>query len=73
MPLSAELHITTYPTRHPMIIDSNEIKNMKKQIVHDRQERKEVAIDCEEQVRKLQQELDRLKLKEVEQQQSDFE
>lgn len=73
MPLSAELHITTYPTRHPMIIDSNEIKNMKRQIVHDRQERKEVAIDCEEQVRKLQQELDRLKLKEVEQQQSDFE
>lgn len=56
-----------------MIIDSNEIKNMKRQIVHDRQERKEVAIDCEEQVRKLQQELDRLKLKEVEQQQSDFE
>lgn len=46
---------------------------MKKQAASDKKERQSVTTDCEETVRKLQQELNQLKLKEVEKQQSDFE
>lgn len=73
IPLSAELVIETHAAAHPLVADDNEMKEMKKQTARGVQAPKATTTDCEKQVRKLQQELDQLKLKEVERQQSDFE
>lgn len=72
-PLSAELVIDTHSAVHPLVADSNELNQMKKQAASDKKGHQSVTTDCEETVRKLQQELNQLKLKEVEKQQSDFE
>lgn len=73
MPLSAELVITTRPAAHPLVADGAELEKMNGQAGVNSSVRRVSSSDCEEEVRKLRQELNRLKLKEVEQQQSDFE
>lgn len=70
-PVAAELVITTEPSDHSFVADLQELQE---ETVHiDKQEDKKQTSDCERQLNLLQQELNRLKLKEVEKQQGDFE
>lgn len=73
MPLSAELNIETRAAAHPLVAAGEEIEEMRKQTVSDMQSRQTLITDCEKRIQMLQQELNRLKLREVEKQQSDFE
>lgn len=70
-PVSAELVITTEPSDHPFVADLQELQE--ETVRTDKQEDKKQTSDCERQLDLLQQELNRLKLKEVEKQQGDFE
>ncbi len=70
-PVSAELVIPTAKTAHPFIADKNELNLL----LNDpgKRENQSSANQADEEMRKQQQEQSRMKLKEVEQQQSDFE
>lgn len=72
-PVSAELTLVSHRPALPIIADSEELKQLQNQSDDTRQARQSTSTDCEKRIEKLQQELNRLKLKEVEQQQSDFE
>lgn len=72
-PVSAELTLVSHRPALPIIADSEELKQLQNQSGDTRQARQSTSTDCEKRIEKLQQELNRLKLKEVEQQQSDFE
>lgn len=72
-PVSAELTLVSHRPALPIIADSEELKQLQNQSDDTRQARQSTPADCEKRIEKLQQELNRLKLKEVEQQQSDFE
>lgn len=75
-PIAAELEIPVTAAQHTLIADPAELQQLNKQ-ENNSKEKSNTEIDsdsdCEEQIRLLQQELNRLKLKEVERQQSDFE
>lgn len=73
VPLSAELVVATRPAAHPLIADPLEQKAMEQSANRESGFKDEAGSACEERIRALQQELNRLKLKEVERQQSDFE
>ncbi len=72
-PVPTELTISTFPSEHTLVADKEELA--KAQSTDRRINEKEgtVSSDCKKHVFELQQELNRLKLKEVEKQQSDFE
>lgn len=73
-PLSAELEIPVGPASHKLVADPEELSRREQADNRDTDGTGTVGRqDCEEQLRQLQQELNRLKLKEVERQQSDFE
>ena len=72
-PVSAELTLVFHRPALPIIADSEELKQLQNQSDDTRQARQSTSTDCERRIEELQQELNRLKLKEVEQQQSDFE
>ena len=73
VPLSAELVIETRAAAHPLVTAGDEMEALGKQAVATPQAKQTRTGDCEERLQQLQQELNRLKLKEVEKQQSDFE
>lgn len=70
-PVSAELVIPTAKTAHPFIADKNELNLLLNG--PGKRENQSSANQADEEMRKQQQEQSRMKLKEVEQQQSDFE
>lgn len=73
-PVSAELLIPTFPVEYALIVDKEELERVQSAVGRRTNEKGNVIVpDCEERIRELQQELNRLKLKEVEKQQSDFE
>ena len=74
-PVSAELEIPVIAASHILIADPAELKQMNQQKNNEEKSNTnmESDSDCEEQIKLLQQELNHLKLKEVERQQSDFE
>ena len=72
-PVSAELVIPVRQAAHPLVADAEELKCTEQGNSHAGEKRTVVASDCEKRIHELQQELNRLKLREVEQQQSDFE
>lgn len=72
-PVSAELTLVSHHSALPIVADSEELKQLQNQSGDTRQARQSTSTDCERRIEELQQELNRLKLKEVEQQQSDFE
>lgn len=72
-PVSAELTLVSHRPALPIVADSEELKQLQNQSGDTRQARQSTPADCERRIEELQQELNRLKLKEVEQQQSDFE
>lgn len=73
MPLSAELVIPVKAASHPMIADEKEIGVLEKENGHEKVENVSSNSDYQRKINELQQELNCLKLKEVEQQQVDFE
>lgn len=72
-PISGELTIRTVKADRPLVADAAELKELQRQDRKRQGQANRTETDCAEEIRKLQQELNRLKLKEVEQQQSDFE
>lgn len=70
-PVSAELVLPTAKTAHPFIADKNELNLLLNG--PGKRENQSSANQADEEMRKQQQEQSRMKLKEVEQQQSDFE
>ena len=70
-PVSAELVIPTTKATHPFIADKNELNLLLNG--SGKRENQSSANQADEEMRKQQQEQSRMKLKEVEQQQSDFE
>lgn len=70
-PVSAELVIPTTKAAHPFIADKNELNLLLNG--SGKRENQSSANQADEEMRKQQQEQSRMKLKEVEQQQSDFE
>ena len=72
-PLSAELIIKTIDSKHRIIADKDELSLLLEGNKMINKSISEGKSNCEEEIKKLQQELSRLKLKEVEKQQSDFE
>lgn len=70
-PVSAELVIPTTKAAHPFIADKNELSLLLNS--SGKRENQSSANQADEEMRKQQQEQSRMKLKEVEQQQSDFE
>lgn len=72
-PLSAELIIKTIDSKHRIIADKNELSLLQEGNKMINKSISEGKSNCEEEIKKLQQELSRLRLKEVEKQQSDFE
>lgn len=73
-PLSGEVEFTTRAAAHPLVADPAEVEaQTRQQVTASRIGEASSTSDCEAQLKALQQELNRLKLKEVEQQQSDFE
>lgn len=72
-PVSAELTLVSHHSALPIVADSEELKQLQNQSGDTRQARQSTSTDYERRIEELQQELNRLKLKEVEQQQSDFE
>lgn len=72
-PVSAELVIPVRKPAHPFVADKNELKLTVEGNGHAGERRVIESSDSEKRLHELQQELNRLKLKEVEQQQSDFE
>lgn len=72
-PVPAELIISTFPSEHTLIADKEELAQAQSTDGRNNEKAITVSSDCEKRVLDLQQELSRLKLKEVEKQQSDFE
>lgn len=72
-PVPAELVITTHKVAHTLIADKEELKKMENENRHIGGGTQISSSDYEKQIRELQQELNRLRLKEVETQQSEFE
>lgn len=70
-PVSAELVIPTTKAAHPFIADKNELNLLLNG--SGKRENQSSVNQANEEMRKQQQEQSRMKLKEVEQQQSDFE
>ena len=71
MPASETIEIETYPATVPLIFDEAEENAMGK-IVRKKTTGKTEDEDCAREVKRLQMELNQYKLKEVEQQQTDF-
>lgn len=72
-PLSAEVIIKTVTPKHKIIADKEELSALLENKRRLKESVSDNTIDYETEFKKLQQELNRLKLKEVEKQQSDFE
>lgn len=72
-PVSGEITLRTQPAARPLIASPTEMQALLQQKQTAQETVRQENSDCAEQVRQLQQELNRLKLKEVERQQSDFE
>ena len=72
-PVSAELIIPTRKAAHPLIANPEEVREAEAKDVRNSASTSVGTSDCEKRIHQLQQELNRLKLKEVEKQQSDFE
>lgn len=72
-PVSAELIIPTRKAAHPLIANPEEVREAETKDVRNSASTSVGTSDCEKRIHQLQQELNRLKLKEVEKQQSDFE
>lgn len=72
-PLSAEVIIKTVTPKHKIIADKEELAALLENKRRLKESVSDNTIDYETEFKKLQQELNRLKLKEVEKQQSDFE
>ncbi|KAB4399257.1 glycoside hydrolase family 2 protein, partial [Bacteroides thetaiotaomicron] len=72
-PVPAELIITTFPSEHMLVADKEELTQAQSASKDAGNKVNAASSDCEKRVLELQQELNRLKLKEVEKQQSDFE
>lgn len=71
--LSGELEFTTRPADHPMVAAASELENLSRQRGGDSRVGQSASSADEAETKALRQELNRLRLKEVEQQQSDFE
>ncbi|EXZ03377.1 hypothetical protein [Bacteroides fragilis] len=65
-PVSAELTISTYPSEHTLIAGKKELGQAQSTDKRSNEKAITVSSDCEKRVLDLQQELSRLKLKEVE-------
>ena len=72
-PVPAELIIPTFPSEHTLVADKDELTQAQSANKDAGNKINAAPSDCEKRVLELQQELNRLKLKEVEKQQSDFE
>ena len=72
-PVPAELIIPTFPSEHTLVADKDELTQAQSASKDAGNKINTAPSDCEKRVLELQQELNRLKLKEVEKQQSDFE
>ena len=72
-PIPAELIIPTFPSEHTLVADKDELTQAQSTSKDAGNKINAAPSDCEKRVLELQQELNRLKLKEVEKQQSDFE
>jgi len=72
-PVSSELVIHTFPSEYTLITNKEEMIQAQSTDRRTNEKASTVSSDCEKRVRELQQELNRLKLREVEKQQSDFE
>ena len=72
-PVPAELIIPTFPSEHMLVADKEELTQAQSASKDAGNKVNAASSDCEKRVLELQQELNRLKLKEVEKQQSDFE
>ena len=72
-PVPAELIIPTFPSEHTLVADKDELAQAQSASKDAGNKVHAASSDCEKRVLELQQELNRLKLKEVEKQQSDFE
>lgn len=72
-PLSAELIIKSVASKHKLIADNKELSLLLESDKKNDDVVSENNADCKSEIKRLQQELSRLKLKEVEKQQSDFE
>lgn len=72
-PLSAELEIKMVDAKHKLIADKDELSLLLENFGAAKVSTSDNSSDCESEVQRLQQELSRLKLKEVERQQSEFE
>lgn len=72
-PVPAELIIPTFPSEHTLVADKDELTQAQSASKDAGNKVNAASSDCEKRVLELQQELNRLKLKEVEKQQSDFE
>ena len=68
-----ELIIPTFPSEHTLVADKDELTQAQSASKDAGNKINTAPSDCEKRVLELQQELNRLKLKEVEKQQSDFE
>lgn len=72
-PVSAELVLQSYPAENNFVADLSELRKAEESVDVKNRINNNKASDCERQIKLLRQELNRLKLKEVEQQQVDFE
>lgn len=72
-PVPAELIIPTFPSEHTLVADKEELTQAQSASKDAGNKVNAASSNCEKRVLELQQELNRLKLKEVEKQQSDFE
>ena len=72
MPADGILEIETHKATEPLIYSSSEEAQMKRQIQSNQQATSKKKSDCADEVKRLEQELNRYKLKEVEKQQTDF-
>ena len=72
-PLSAEVTIKTVASKHKLIVAKEELSALQEGAKKMNESTSGSNVDYESEIKRLQQELSRLKLKEVEKQQSDFE
>lgn len=72
-PKEAEIEIPVYPAEYPLVADRDELKQLSAKRGTERQKTTAKESDCEKRVKELQEQLSKLKLKEVARQQGDFE
>lgn len=72
-PVSAELVIRSFPADYPLVANEDDLKKSEDSGCRSERQEKGTASDYEKRIRELQQEVSRLKLREVERQQEDFE